>query len=69
MIMIVNLAMGMITPPFGVNLFAASAVAGISMDRMVRHLLPMVAVILICLALITYVPGISLAPLAIFRGP
>lgn len=68
MIMIVNLAMGMITPPFGVNLFAASAVAGISLDRMVRHLLPMVALILCCLALVTYVPAISLGSLAIFKG-
>jgi tripartite ATP-independent transporter DctM subunit len=68
MIMIVNLAMGMITPPFGVNLFAASAVAGISLDRMVRHLLPMVVLILCCLALITYVPAISLGSLALFKG-
>ncbi|MDP1998591.1 MAG: TRAP transporter large permease subunit, partial [Rhodoferax sp.] len=61
MIMIVNLALGMITPPFGVNLFAACTVAKISLDRIVPHLLPFVLVILGCLALITYVPSISLA--------
>jgi tripartite ATP-independent transporter DctM subunit len=60
-IMVVNLAMGMITPPFGVNLFAACAVAKISLDRIVGHLLPFVLVIMGCLALITYVPQISLA--------
>jgi C4-dicarboxylate transporter DctM subunit len=38
MIMIVNLAMGMITPPFGVNLFAACTVAKISLDRIVGSL-------------------------------
>ena len=60
-IMVVNLAMGMITPPFGVNLFAACTVAKISLDRIVGHLLPFVLVIMGCLALITYVPQISLA--------
>jgi tripartite ATP-independent transporter DctM subunit len=60
-IMVVNLAMGMITPPFGVNLFAACTVAKISLDRIVGHLLPFVLVIMGCLMLITYVPQISLA--------
>lgn len=61
LIMITNLAMGMITPPFGVNLFAACAVAKTSLHRMVPHLVPLVGVIVLCLALITYVPEISSA--------
>ena len=60
LIMVVNLAMGMITPPFGVNLFAACTVARISLDRIVGHLLPFVGVILVCLLIITYVPSLSL---------
>jgi C4-dicarboxylate transporter DctM subunit len=60
MIMIVNLAMGMITPPFGVNLFAACTVAKISLDRIVGSLVPFVLVIIGCLMVITYVPLISL---------
>ena len=60
LIMVVNLALGMITPPFGVNLFAACTVAKISLDRIVTQLLPFVLVILTCLMIITYVPGISL---------
>lgn len=67
MIMIMNLAMGMITPPFGVNLFAASAVGKVSLDRMIPHLVPLVLVILTCLALVTYVPGISLGILELVR--
>ena len=59
-IMVVNLALGMITPPFGVNLFAACTVAKISVDRIIRELLPFVLVILCCLMVITYVPQISL---------
>ncbi len=60
MIMIVNLALGMITPPFGVNLFAACTVARISLDRIISRLLPFVAVVLACLMVITYVPSLSL---------
>jgi len=60
MIMVVNLALGMITPPFGVNLFAACTVAKISLDRIIPHLLPFVLVILACLMVVTYVPALSL---------
>ncbi|WPH18758.1 TRAP transporter large permease [Variovorax paradoxus] len=61
LVMVVNLALGMITPPFGVNLFAACTVARISLDRIVKHLVPFVLVIIGCLMVITYVPWISLA--------
>lgn len=60
LIMVVNLALGMITPPFGVNLFAACTVARISLDRMVKDLIPFVLVILACLMVISYVPEVSL---------
>jgi TRAP-type C4-dicarboxylate transport system permease large subunit len=43
-----------------VNLFAACTVARISLDRMIKDLIPFVLVILACLMVITYVPGISL---------
>ena len=60
MVMVVNLALGMITPPFGVNLFAACTVARISLDRMIKDLIPFVLVILACLMVVTYVPVLSL---------
>lgn len=59
-IMVVNLALGMVTPPFGVNLFAACTVAKISLDQIVRQLLSFIAVVLSALMVITYVPSISL---------
>ena len=59
-VMVVNLALGMITPPFGVNLFAACTVARISLDRIISPLVPFVAVVLCCLMVITYVPVLSL---------
>ena len=57
--MVVNLALGMITPPFGVNLFAACTVAKISLDRIVTQLLPFVAVVLACLMVIISVPALT----------
>lgn len=59
-IMVVNLALGMVTPPFGVNLFAACTVAQISIERLVRTLVPFVLVTFGCLMVITYVPQLSL---------
>ena len=59
-IMVVNLALGMITPPFGVNLFAACTVAKIPLDKIVRELIPFVLTVLTCLMVITYVPQVSL---------
>jgi C4-dicarboxylate transporter, DctM subunit len=60
LIMVVNLALGMITPPFGVNLFAACTVARISLDRIIKQLIPFVLVVLACLMVITYFPALSL---------
>ncbi len=60
LVMVVNLALGMITPPFGVNLFAACTVARISLDRIIKPLIPFILVILVCLMVVTYVPGLSL---------
>lgn len=59
-IMVVNLALGMVTPPFGVNLFAACTVAKVPIERLIRPLLPFVGVVLVSLMVITYVPELSL---------
>jgi len=59
-IMVVNLALGMITPPFGVNLFAACTVAQVSLERVIKYLVPFVLTIVGCLMLISYVPHITL---------
>jgi tripartite ATP-independent transporter DctM subunit len=60
-ILVVNMALGMITPPFGVNLFAVCAIARTSIDEMFFSLLPFVAVVAGCLLVITFVPELSLA--------
>ncbi|CUU44250.1 Neu5Ac permease [Blastochloris viridis] len=60
-VMVVNLALGMITPPFGVNLFAAAQVARIPLERMMAPLVVFIAAVLACLMAITYLPWITLA--------
>jgi C4-dicarboxylate transporter, DctM subunit len=63
----VNLAVGMFIPPFGLNLFATHALFGIPLSKLYRDILPFIAVYLIALGLITYVPAITLAPLQLWR--
>ncbi len=65
---VVNLALGMITPPLGVNLFAACAVAKIPVERIIPQLLWFVLVVLACLMLVTYIPAISLWPVEMLLG-
>ncbi len=61
LIMIVNLAVGMVTPPVGVNLFIACGIARISMEQLMRPLAVFLMVLFANLMIITYVPGLSLA--------
>ena len=56
----VNLAIGLFHPPFGINIFVAQSVLGIRLETVYRGILPFVLLYLIVLALITYLPGISL---------
>ncbi len=60
MIMIVNLGIGLITPPVGTVLFVGSAVGKLPIEKVVRALLPFFVLMVIVLAVITYVPAISL---------
>lgn len=58
--MIMNLAIGTITPPVGSVLFVGSSVAGLKIETVVRNLIPYFIAILIALLLVTFVPGLSL---------
>ncbi|MEH6774393.1 MAG: TRAP transporter large permease [Cereibacter changlensis] len=60
-IMVVNLAMGMFTPPVGLNLFIASALSRTSIARLSIAVLPFVALMLVLLMIISFVPWLSLA--------
>jgi len=59
-IMIVNLAVGMVTPPVGVNLFVACQIAGLRIEQILKSMLPFYIVLIIDILLISYLPQISL---------
>jgi C4-dicarboxylate transporter, DctM subunit len=56
----VNLAIGLFHPPFGINIFVAQSVLGLKLETIYRGIMPFVVIYLIALAVITYVPEISL---------
>ncbi|SDY52108.1 C4-dicarboxylate transporter, DctM subunit [Lentibacter algarum] len=68
-IMVVNMEIGMITPPVGLNLFVTSGVAGMSMMRVVKAALPFTGVLFIFLIMVTYIPAISTWLPTLLMGP
>ncbi len=60
MIMIVNLGIGLITPPVGTVLFVGSAVGKLPIEQVVRALMPFFGLLIIVLGIVTYVPALSL---------
>ncbi|TLU64440.1 TRAP transporter large permease [Enterobacter sp. MF024] len=60
MIMMVNLGIGLITPPVGSVLFVASAVSKQKIEAVVREMLPFYGMLLVVLGMVTYIPAISL---------
>ena len=60
-IMAVNLALGLCSPPYGCNLFVGAAVAKIKMESMFKYIIPYFITGVIALLIITYVPALSLA--------
>ena len=68
-IMVVNMEIGMITPPVGLNLFVTSGVAGMPMMRVVRAALPFLAVLFVFLIMVTYIPALSTYLPTKFMGP
>jgi C4-dicarboxylate transporter, DctM subunit len=68
-IMVVNMEIGMITPPVGLNLFVTSGVAGMPMMAVVRAALPFLAVLFVFLIMVTYIPWLSTILPNTFMGP
>jgi C4-dicarboxylate transporter DctM subunit len=59
--MVVNMEIGLITPPVGLNLFVTSAVTGMTVPQVVRAAMPWLMLLIGFLVLITYIPALSLA--------
>ncbi len=58
-IMVVNMEIGMITPPIGLNLFVTAGITGMSLVKVVKAALPFVGVLFIFLIMVTYIPWLS----------
>jgi len=67
LVMTVALATGFVTPPYGANLFVASAVSGVDMVRISRAVIPFIAVMILCLLVFTYVPITSMGLVRFLR--
>ena len=59
-IIVVNLAIGFITPPVGVNLFVSSGISGCKLANLSKSVLPMIGLMLLVLLVITYFPQVPL---------
>jgi C4-dicarboxylate transporter, DctM subunit len=59
-IMVVNLEIGMVTPPVGLNLFVTAGITGMSIGEVVQAALPWLTVLLVFLVIVTYVPQLAL---------
>ncbi|MDE6902856.1 MAG: TRAP transporter large permease subunit, partial [Lachnospiraceae bacterium] len=68
LMMCVNLAIGLVTPPVGVNLYTACSIAKISLKDIIKDVLPLIIGLLIVLLLVTYVPQISLLLPNLLKG-
>ncbi|HHB82697.1 MAG TPA: TRAP transporter large permease subunit, partial [Devosia sp.] len=58
-IMVVNMEIGMITPPIGLNLFVTSGITGMSLVQVVKAAMPFVLVLMLFLVIVTYFPAMS----------
>lgn len=59
LVMVVNLAIGFLTPPLGINLFVASRVGNTKLEVVLKDIPMFIATMLLCLMLITYIPAIT----------
>jgi C4-dicarboxylate transporter DctM subunit len=59
-IMVVNMEIGLITPPVGLNLFVTSAVTGMTLPETIRAAMPWLIILLIFLVIVTYIPMVSM---------
>lgn len=57
---VINFAVGMVTPPLGYSLFVGASISGLTVEKVTTHLWPFLCVLLAVVALVAYVPGITL---------
>ena len=68
-IMVVNMEIGMVTPPVGLNLFVAAGITGMSLTEVLKAALPWMVLLVLFLILVTFVPPISIWLPNLLFGP
>jgi tripartite ATP-independent transporter DctM subunit len=68
-VMLINCALGLNTPPVGTTQFIGCAIGGVSVGQVMRSIWPFYGALLVCLMLVTYVPGFSLWLPDLFSAP
>lgn len=66
-VMAVNLTIGMVTPPLGVCLFVTASIAKIKVPKMFKYLIPQIAILIVILLIITYMPQVILFPVELMQ--
>ncbi|WP_018388897.1 TRAP transporter large permease [Ancylobacter sp. FA202] len=59
LVMVINLTIGLLTPPVGTALYLASSISGVPVMKLSKAMLPFIGIMLVVLALVTYVPGFT----------
>jgi TRAP-type C4-dicarboxylate transport system permease large subunit len=68
MVMLINCALGLNTPPVGTTQFVGCAIGGVSVGEVMKSIWPFYGALLVCLALVTYVPAFSMTLPRLFMG-
>lgn len=66
LIMTINLAIGFVTPPVAGNLFVASGMTGIPMEKIAKKAIPLILAMFVALLVVTYIPAVSMGILNLF---
>ncbi|PTE34395.1 C4-dicarboxylate ABC transporter permease [Mammaliicoccus fleurettii] len=66
-VMAVNLSIGMITPPVGVCLFVVSSISKVDIKKIIKSIIPQLAILIVVLVIITYVPWLITYPVSLFK--
>ena len=67
-VMTTALAIGFVTPPYGANLFVASAISGLTIERIAKSAIPFLLAMVLCLLLITFVPALTMGLVGIMKS-
>jgi C4-dicarboxylate transporter DctM subunit len=67
-VFIVNLELGYLTPPMGLNLFVSSSIFNKPLGEVIKSVIPFTGIMLVSVLIVTYVPTISLGPVNVLNG-